>query len=83
MSSNEIEPESQSSTPRCDFPCCLQGIVIMMVHEELKMSHKQKQHRFFSSILSIPITENNVVAVSKKIIRADAKNPQWSRKFSI
>jgi hypothetical protein len=34
------------------------------------------------SLTSIPVTENDV-AVSKKIIRADAKNPQWSCEFSI
>jgi len=27
------------------------------------------------TLLSIPVTENDVVAVSKKIVRADAKNP--------
>jgi len=38
MSSNETEPESQSSTPRCDLPFCLQGIVIVMVHEDVSQT---------------------------------------------
>jgi hypothetical protein len=33
--------------------------------------------------LSEPVSKNDMIAPSKKIVRADAKNPQWSCELSI
>ena len=81
MSSNETEPESQSRTPRYDLPSCLCDIG---TGQYFKMFHQQKyDNETNNSELSEPVSENDVIALSKKTVRADAINPQWSCELSI